>query len=156
MTKLIEKKALESTFLTVKNRITNNIELVASPAKFQVGLLNSPADLTVFGRTALSTKKYVFDKSHAVRIENHVTISGLIVNVIGLVPRPTFVSAYLPNNPISGQIAIIKDYSGESSLIPIRVFDPSGTDIDGSSFQVINVNYKSLTFVWNDSWFVIN
>ncbi len=93
MTKLIEKKALESTFLTVKNRITNNVELVASPAKFQVGLLNSPADLTVFGRTALSTKKYVFDKSHAVQIENHVTISGLIVNVVGLVPRPTFVSA---------------------------------------------------------------
>lgn len=157
MIQLNEKAAAESTFLTVKDRITNIIELIVSPAKFQVGLLNNPADLTIFGRTSLSTKKYTFDKSQKIEIESYVTIAAIITtSAVISPPRPSYLSVYLPSSPRHGQIVIVKDYSGTCGLVPIRIFDPSESQIDGSSYQQINSNYGRLTFAWNDVWFNIS
>jgi len=157
MTDLNEKKVAESTFLTVKDRISQNVELIVSPSKFQVGLSSLPADFTVFGRTSLSIKNYTFDKSHLVQIESYVTIATIITPIDSLVPRPSYLSVTLPGDPRVGQIVIVKDYSGICGLIPIRIFDASGVKIDGSDYQQIITNYGNVTFSWNNgTWFTIS
>lgn len=151
-----QKQALDSHLLVVKNTTTQSTELLASPTNFQIGLQSNPSDLTITGRTSLSTKIYSFNDSYDIVIDNHVTVATFecIFSLIGS-PRPLSLNAYLPSNPRNGQIVIIKDFSGIAGTIPIHIFDASGNTIDGAAYKGISSPYTSLTFVWNTKWFTV-
>jgi len=74
----------------------------------------------------------------------------LDVNVAGLA------SILLPFSPV-GKVFIVKDISGAAATNPITVSDAGGVFlIDGAAGALININYGSITLIFNGSqWGII-
>lgn len=154
-----KKKIDESAFLLVRNSATNNIQLVASPSSFQVGLSQTPADMILKGKICLSEKKYTISNSNSwsINIDDNVTIASIITSY-SIAERPSrgYSSVVLPNNSRHGQLLIVKDFSGASGVIPIRITTEGGLLIDGASYQTIATNYGSIRLCWHgEGWMVI-
>jgi hypothetical protein len=74
------------------------------------------------------------------------TVDDNFVIVNRLTGAPTTIT--LPNSPVVGQTFIVKDGKGDAATNNITV-DGNGNNIDGSIDYVINVNYGSLSLVYN-------
>jgi len=159
-TRKTKKEIDESTFLFVRDNTTNNVQLVACPKNFQVGLNAHPADLILKGKLSLSEKDYFVNSgtSWSSTIDEHITIANVTTAYSAAsTPASGYVLIKLPKNPRVGQLVIVKDFSGTSGTYPIRVYSFNDGTIDGSSYQTISTNYGSIQFSWNGtSWFSVS
>lgn len=64
-------------------------------------------------------------------------------------------SVILPANPPLGKLYIIKDFAGNAQTYPISI-SATGSNIDTVSVATINVNFGSVTLVFNGAdWSVV-
>jgi hypothetical protein len=65
------------------------------------------------------------------------------------------VAVNLPSSPTTGQVFIIKDAKGDAGANNVTITPAAGT-IDGAASYVLNVNYGSVTLIYNGTeWSVI-
>lgn len=148
-----KKKIDESAFVIVRDKISENVQLVASPSNFQVGLTSSPADLTLNGKLSVSKKVYSISDSNkwSIAVDDHITFAQVSTSYsTDSTPTSGYVSVILPKNPRDGQLVIIKDFSGSSSTYPIRIYAADAGSIDGSSYLTISSNYNVLQLIWHE------
>lgn len=138
----------QSIFLVVADRNNNTSKLVASPSNFQVGLKDSPSDLTAMGK--LSARRELCLSTDTYR--NNSTISKDVC--VALVYGGGNIS--LPTGMSAGHYLCVKDADGSASSNNIVLSDPRGGLVDGSSTTNINTNYGSKILCWNNEWFVIS
>jgi len=142
----------KNLFLVIQNSQNDSINLVASPSNFQVGLNNSPSDLTLLGRLSLSSNVYYATKEngYSVNISSNVSIA-LISTPIRNLSR-----VFLPSGPREGQIIFIKDRDGVCSTASMVITATEGL-IDGSSTTLISSDYGKKCLCWNiDRWSIIS
>ena len=142
----------KNLFLIAKDSQSSVIEMVASPANFQIGLTNSPADLTLMGRLSLSSRVYYATKQNAYNIMLDGDVSIALISIeIRNVARVT-----LPAGPREGQVIFVKDRDGVCSSAAMVISSDEGT-IDGASTTTINSDYGKKCFCWNtDRWSIIS
>jgi hypothetical protein len=155
-----KKKIDESAFILAKDNTTNNIQTVVVPSNLQVGLNNSPSDLTLTGKFSASEKDYVANSSNnwSLRIEDSVTVASISTTYsTSSQPASGYVIINLPKNPRVGQLVIIKDFSGVCSTIPMRIYDASSRTIDDASYKQISSDYGALQFFWQgNNWITVS
>lgn len=61
----------------------------------------------------------------------------------------------LPANPVAGQTVVVKDVAGTAAAAPATISGSGGALIDGAASVLLNGNWKSYTFVFNQNWFII-
>lgn len=161
MTTNTKSRIDESTFLIVKDRVTNNVEAVVSPSNFQVGLTKSPADATLRGRFSINVQSYVSTKknSWSINIDDSTTLASIEVSstdVTSALAAGKTITVYLPPSPRDGQLVSIKDFSGVAGDVEIRIYDARLNQIDGENYKSIKSTYGSLQFCWQGSrWICI-
>lgn len=143
----------ESLFITGRDKVSNNIEVVASPNNFQVGLEKSPADTTLRGRFSINAKTYTASKANdwTIRIDEDTTLASIEISTSDAATAFSInrtITVYLPPKPRTGQFVTVKDFSGTAGKVNIRIYDPSFAKIDGENYRVINTYYDSLEFWW--------
>jgi hypothetical protein len=142
----------KNLFLIIRNSLNDAVNLVASPASFQVGLSNSPSDLTLMGRFSLSSKVYyaTSENGYTINLSNDVSIALISI------PIRNSAKVLLPSGPREGQIIFIKDREGICSSAPM-VISASESLIDGASSIAITSDYGKKCLCWNtDRWSVIS
>lgn len=143
----------ETTFLIIKDKVTNDTEAVVSPSNFQVGLTKSPSDTTLRGRFSINVATYIANEKNnwTVRLDESTTLASIEVpedDVDKAFTNDKFVTVYLPPRPRTGQLVTVKDFSGVAGKVRIRVYDAAFNLIDGESYRTIFYYYDSLQFFW--------
>jgi hypothetical protein len=142
----------KNLFLIIQNSQNDSVNLVASPSNFQVGLSNSPSDLTLLGRLSLSSKVYYATKEngYSVNLSNDVSIALIST------PIRNLTRVFLPSGPREGQLVFIKDRDGVCSTVSMVITAAEGS-IDGSSTTMISSDYGKKCLCWNvDRWSIIS
>lgn len=148
-------EALRTFFVFVQDTNTGKIQRVAMPGDVQIGLIDNPSSLELFGRFAISTKSAstTSTQSNKIVVGNHDTIVAISMESI---PTSGRISANLPTNPRNGQLHFIKDASGTADVYPIDLVPASGVLIDGEIKQTIDSQHGSIAVFWNNSsWYVL-
>ena len=145
-----------STFILAKNSLNSNVELVVSPSSFQVGLKDSPSDMTLMGRLSCSAEIFQNANSSEGVDGNIILNSNATVALIKTPPRVP-VTVYLPTNPRKGQLIWIKDRDGTAFSTNLITIKSENFLIDGSTSTVINSAYGSKCLCWcDDMWSIIS
>ena len=84
---------------------------------------------------------------------NHVVLNWANVIVIEVNNTgATAINQELPAAPTTGQVVVVKDWSGTASTYSVTII---GT-IDGATNYTLTVNYESVTLYWdNIRWNII-
>jgi hypothetical protein len=138
--------ALQSLFVYVRDTVTNEVTRLAIPADTQVGLADNPSELQLLGSLALTAAEYSLTPANfaTVKLTGNDTIAALTINTSSFFPSS--ISAVLPLGVRDGYVQWIKDESGVGSDIPINVFTPDGSTIDGSSTFQFSGSFTSMGF----------
>jgi hypothetical protein len=148
----IKSEVDKNLFLIIQNSQNDSVNLVASPSNFQVGLSNSPSDLTLLGRLSLSSKVYYANKEngYSVNLSNDVSIALIST------PIRNLTRVFLPSGPREGQLIFIKDRDGVCSTASMVITALEGS-IDGSTTAMISSDYGKKCLCWNtDRWSIIS
>lgn len=139
--------ATRSFFIFVRDTNTGKIRRMGIPADVQIGLLDNPASLELFGRFSVSTGDFSVDQTNkgVLNISNDDTICA--VSII-TVPDSGRVSLFLPPTPRNGQLHFIKDVTGTAGTTPVDVIAPTGTMIDGQQSQSLLDAFGSMAVFW--------
>jgi len=154
MTDNTKQLADRSLFVYIKDVNTNRIKRVAVPTDLQIGVKNSPAELQLLGRLALSTTRVIVDKQNkgVLSIGKHDTVADIVVIDA---PASGRVSVKLPTDPRDGELHVIKDSSGTAGVYPIDI-SSTGYTIDGSTTRTLSVAYGVVSVYWFDNeWHVM-
>lgn len=145
----------KSFFLFVRDTNTGNVRRLAIPADVQVGLVDNPAGLELFGRLSLSTTFFSTTAVNkgVIELTNHDTIVGITNDIT---PNTNEINVFLPPNPRDGQVHFIKDVSGTADVTPINIFPTDGVLIDGLSSKTLVDAYASMAVFWyQNNWKVL-
>jgi hypothetical protein len=141
----------KNLFLILRNSQNDTVNLVASPSNFQVGLSNSPSDLTLLGRLSLSSRVYYATKENGYSIELDSNVSIALIST----PIRNSSRVFLPSTPREGQIVFVKDREGICSTAPMVITAISSL-IDGASTTSITSDYGKKCLCWNvDRWSIL-
>jgi hypothetical protein len=137
-------KVVENGIVFVKNKITNKIELMATPASLQVGMKDYPGALILNGDLSLSSKDVNLSSNVGVyTIPNNSTITNISTNSV-----TGTIYVNLPSSPRNGQISIVKDASGTCSTVNIAITSYDGSQIGSSTTKIIDSDYGAYVFIW--------
>lgn len=146
----------KSTFILAKNSLNDNVELIVSPSSFQVGLKDSPSDMTLMGRLSCSAGIFQ-DASSSEIADGKIILDSSVTVALIKTPARVRVDVYLPTNPRNGQIIWIKDRDGTATSVNPIMIKSENFLIDGSSSTVINSAYGTKCLCWcDDMWSIIS
>lgn len=130
--------------------VIGNIQI----ATLTSSLLSTTTSLNVDG--ILTTNSGQIVKQRVITEAGDVTVATSDYVVIVNKTSGEATAVNLPSTPTNGTVFIIKDGKGDSATNNITV-TPSVENIDGSANYVINVNYGSVTIVYNGTeWNIIS
>lgn len=145
----------QSFFVFVRDTNTGRVRRIAIPADVQIGRIDNPASLELFGGLSLST--LAFDVSVKNRGIVNVSNNNTIVTIdASIAPASGRITVSLPPSPRNGQLHFIKDVSGTSATSPIDITPASGITIDGDSIKTLSSNFSSIAIFWSSGeWHVL-
>jgi len=155
MTLPTRDETTRSFFVFARDTNTGVIKRVAVPSDLQVGLIDNPASLDLFGGLSLSTKEFSTTNENmgVIKIGNHDTVA-VVSNSVA--PPSGRISVYLPVSPRNGQLHFIKDASGTALSTPIDIYPAPGVFIDDETTKSIFDNFGTLVLFWSgDRWRVL-
>src|SRR6478609_2796673 len=143
MTLPTRDETTRSFFVFARDTNTGVIKRVAVPSDLQVGLIDNPASLDLFGGLSLSTKEFSTTNENmgVIKIGNHDTVA-VVSNSVA--PPSGRISVYLPVSPRNGQLHFIKDASGTALSTPIDIYPAPGVFIDDETTKSIFDNFGTL------------
>lgn len=147
--------ATRSFFIFVNDTNTGKIRRIAIPGDVQIGLIDNPASLELFGRLSVSTGDFSVDQTNkgVLDVSNDDTICAISLVTVPDLGR---ISVFLPPTPRNGQLHFIKDVTGTAGATPIDIFAPSGALIDGQQSQSLVDNFGSMAVFWfRGAWRVL-
>jgi len=145
-------QASESGLIAVTNKNTKKIERIASLADLQIGLPDLSAKLQLFGDLILKASSVTLDGGVTYTTPKNTNCINIFYSGIG----SGAITIKLPEKKTTGQIAIIKDASGDASTINLTLSTSDNTTIDGASTQTISTDYEAKILLWNGTeWITI-
>jgi hypothetical protein len=133
---------------------TSGVNLILSGSGFATGSFGFNVILS--GGTTTISQGVVFGAITTQTTDFTTTYNDHLI-LVDVTTGAAPITVQLVGSPIPGQTYVIKDSTGAAATYNITVSGTvSGKTIDGATTSVINVNYGSLTLIFNNSeWNVI-